>query len=121
MENSFTSVKHGIKYSFWMVDWAHQIRRLLELEYPNCLKIRLVMDNLSTHIISSLYEAFPPDVARNLAKWLEIHYTLKHGSWLNIAEIALSSMTKQCLDGIIDNVTSIETERAACEAAKNTM
>ena len=71
------------------VDWAHQIRHLLEVEYPECSKVRLVMDNLNTHSISSLYEAFPPEIARSLVKRLEIHYTPKHGSGLNIAEIEL--------------------------------
>ncbi len=103
------------------VDWAHQIRRLLEIDYPDCRKIRLVMDNLNTHSISSLYEAFPPDIARSLAKRLEIHYTPKHGSWLNVAEIELSVMTKQCLDRRIDNITSLGNELAAWETARNAM
>ena len=79
------------------------------------------MDNLNTHKISSLYEAFPPDIARNLVKRLEIHHTPKHGSWLNIAEIELSAMTKQCLDRRINNITSLETELAAWETARNSM
>lgn len=103
------------------VDWAHQIRHLLEIEYPDCQKVRLVMDNLNTHSISSLYEAFPPDIARNLAKRLEIHHTPKHGSWLNIAEIELSAMTKQCLDRRINNITSLGNELAAWETARNAM
>ncbi|HEY5467161.1 MAG TPA: transposase [Clostridia bacterium] len=76
------------------VDWAHQIRYLLEIMYPDCQKVRLVINNLNIHSISSLYEAFPLDIARNLARRLEIHHTPKHGSWLNIAEIELSAMTK---------------------------
>jgi hypothetical protein len=72
------------------IDWANQIRELLEIYYLNTPKIRLVMDNLNTHSIASLYEAFPPEIALKLAKRLEIHYTPKHGSWLNIAEIELS-------------------------------
>lgn len=103
------------------IDWAHQIRHLLEVEYPDCQKVRLVMDNLNTHTISSLYEAFPPDIARNLAKRLEIHYTPKHGSWLNIAEIELSAMTKQCLDRRIDNISSLQQELADWETARNNM
>lgn len=102
------------------VDWAYQIRHLLEIEYPDCPKVCLVMDNLNTHTLSSLYEAFPPDIARSLAKRLEIHYTPKHGSWLNIAEIELSVMTKQCLDRRIDNITSLKNELAAWETARNT-
>jgi hypothetical protein len=80
------------------IDWANQIRDLLEIYYPDTPKIRLVMDNLNTHSISSLYEAFNPSVARSLARRLEIHHTPKHGSWLNVAEIELSTMTRQCLD-----------------------
>lgn len=78
-------------------DWAHQIRWLLEKQYPDAEKVVLVMDNLNTHNTSSLYEAFSPDVAFSLAKRLEIHYTPKHGSWLNIAEIELSALSRQCL------------------------
>jgi len=79
-------------------DWAHQIKWLLDEEYPTEKKVVAVMDNLNTHTIASLYEAFPPEEAFRLAERLEIHYTPKHGSWLNIAEIELSSMSTQCLD-----------------------
>lgn len=103
------------------VDWAHQIQRLLDIDYPECKKIRLVMNNLNTHSISSLYEAFPPEVARNLAKRLEIHYTPKHGSWLNIAEIELRVMTKQCLDRKIDNISSLRAELAEWEVKRNSI
>jgi hypothetical protein len=75
------------------IDWAEEIKELLEVHYPDALKIRLVMDNLNTHSIASLYETFEPETARRLAKRLEIHHTPKHGSWLNIAEIELSAMT----------------------------
>jgi len=80
------------------LDWAEQIRILLEKDYPNAEVIVLVMDNLNTHSLGSLYEAFPPAKARALARRLEIHYTPKHGSWLNIAEIELSALSRQCLD-----------------------
>jgi len=103
------------------IDWAHQIRLLLEVDYPDCPKVRLVMDNLNTHSISSLYESFPPDIARSLAKRLEIHHTPKHGSWLNIAEIELSVMTKQCLNRRIDNISSLQQELADWETARNNM
>lgn len=103
------------------VDWAQQIKHLLECNYPDCRKIRLVMDNLNTHSISSLYEAFPPEIARKLAMRLEIHYTPKHGSWLNIAEIELSAMTKQCLNRRIDNITSLKIELSAWETSRNFM
>ena len=78
-------------------DWAEQIRWLLDEQYPKAGKIGLVMDNLNTHQISSLYKVFPPDEAFRLSQRLEIHYTPKHGSWLNIAEIELSALTTQCL------------------------
>lgn len=68
------------------------------------------MNNLNTHSVSSLYKAFPPEIARDLAKRLEIHYTPKHGSWFNIAEIELSAMTKQCLDRRIDNIEKLQYE-----------
>ncbi len=101
------------------IDWAHQIRDLLENLYPNTPKIRLVMDNLNTHSISSLYEAFSPEVARSLAKRLEIHHTPKHGSWLNIAEIELSALTRQCLDRRIPTILSLNRELSAWEACRN--
>jgi hypothetical protein len=101
------------------VDWANQIRILLEQYYPHEAKIRLVMDNLNTHALSSLYEAFPPELARNLAKRLEIHYTPKHGSWLNMAEIELSVMSKQCLDRRIDDITKLRKELSAWEVNRN--
>jgi hypothetical protein len=78
-------------------DWALRIKWLLDEQYPEAEKIVLVMDNLNTHTISSLYETFPPEEAFRLAQRLEIHYTPVHGSWLNIAEIELSAMTAQCL------------------------
>ena len=99
------------------VDWANQIRELLEIHYPDTPKIRLVMDNLNTHTISSLYEAFPPETARNLTKRLEIHYTPKHGSWLNIAEIELSAMTRQCLER---RIPSISLSEKNCQSGKQT-
>ena len=79
------------------LDWAHEMRRLLEGRYAGVPKVTLVMDNLNTHTTGSLYEAFPPAEARLLAQRLEIHYTPKHGSWLNIAENELSTLTRQCL------------------------
>ncbi|MBF0227411.1 MAG: transposase [Desulfobacterales bacterium] len=74
------------------------MKELAEVRYPEADMIRLVCDNLNTHKIGSLYETFPPEQARRQAKRLEIHYTPKHGSWLNIAEIELSALTRQCLD-----------------------
>lgn len=101
------------------VDWAHEIRELLEVHYPNVPKVRLVMDNLNTHTISSLYEAFDPETARALAKRLEIHYTPKHGSWLNIAEIELSVMTSQCLGRRIGKIETLARELSAWERNRN--
>ena len=101
------------------IDWANQIRDLVETYYPDALKIKLVMDNLNTHSISSLYEAFSPEIARNLAKRLEIHYTPKHGSWLNIAEIELSALTRQCLDRRISTILLLNHELAAWETHRN--
>jgi hypothetical protein len=101
------------------IDWANQIKELLEVHYPDTPKIRLVMDNLNTHSISSLYEAFDPETARRLAKRLEIHFTPKHGSWLNIAEIELSAMAKQCLDRRISSITELSEELSAWESSRN--
>jgi len=79
------------------VDWARRIKWLLDTQYPDAERVVAIMDNLNTHTLSSLYEAFPPDEAFRLAQRLEIHYTPKHGSWLNIAEIELSALVVQCL------------------------
>ena len=77
------------------------------------------MDNLNTHAISSLYETFTPDIALSLAKRLEIHYTPKHGSWLNIAEIELSAMTMQCLKRRIHNTAELQSQLTAWETTRN--
>lgn len=80
-------------------DWAAQMKWLIDEKYPDAEKIVLVMDNLNTHAISSFYTVFPPEEAFRLSQKLEIHYTPKHGSWLDVAEIELSSLTIQCLLG----------------------
>lgn len=95
------------------VDWAKEICWLLEERYPEAKKIRLVCDNLNTHVISSLYEAFPAPKARALAKRLEIHHTPKHGSWLNIAEIMISVLARQCLCRRIPDIDSLSLELTA--------
>ncbi|WP_410515058.1 IS630 family transposase [Paenibacillus sp. BR2-3] len=100
-------------------DWALQIQELLDVHYPDAKRVRLVMDNLNTHTISSLYETFPPEQALSLAKRLEIHYTPKHGSWLNMAEIELSSMTIQCLDRRIGSIEQLQREITAWEVDRN--
>ena len=85
------------------VDWAHVIKKLVDEDYPDRDRIVLVMDNLNTHKLSSLYEAFEPAEARRIAERLEIHYTPKHGSWLNMAEIEIGVLARQCLDRRIAN------------------
>ncbi len=92
------------------VDWAKFIKDMLDKRYYDAEKVILVMDNLNTHTISSLYEAFPPKEARRLAQRLEIHYTPKHGSWLNIAEIELSVLKGQCLNRRIPEIEKMRTE-----------
>ena len=101
------------------VDWAHEVEQLLTIDYPEAERVVLVMDNLNTHTIGSLYEAFEPAKARTLARRLEIHHTPKHGSWLNIAEIELSALTRQCLDRRIDNIDVLNTELNAWQKATN--
>ena len=101
------------------LDWALQIQELLEVHYPHAKRVRLVMDNLNTHSIGSLYEAFQPAKALELAKRLEIHYTPKHGSWLNIAEIELNVMTLQCLGRRIPDLVMLNRELTAWEQPRN--
>lgn len=101
------------------LDWARCVAELLEVHYPTAPRICLVMDNLNTHTISSLYAAFPPARARALARRLEIHYTPKHGSWLNIAEIELSAMTSQCLGRRIPDIEALDRELDAWNLARN--
>lgn len=101
------------------IDWAQEIKHLLDEDYPTAHKVVLVCDNLNTHKIASLYEAFEPKVARRLAQRLEIHYTPKHGSWLNIAEIELSVLTKQCLDRRVPNIELLKTETKAWACERN--
>lgn len=101
------------------VDWAEEIQWLLEEQYPQAEKVVLVCDNLNTHTIASLYKAFPPEKARSLAKRLEIHYTPKHGSWLNIAEIELSVLTKQCLDRRIPDLDTLKRETRVWYVERN--
>lgn len=102
------------------VDFAHEIDWLLtESKYKNAPKIKLVQDNLNTHVIASLYKAFPAPKARELAKRLEIHYTPKHGSWLNIAEISISILSKQCIDRRIPNIELLNQQIADWEKCYN--
>ena len=100
-------------------DWAAFIKGMLDERYPQATKVRLVMDNLNTHSAASLYETFQPEEARRLARRLEIHYTPKHGSWLNIAEIELSALNSQCLNRRIPNIDLMTKEVAAWELNRN--
>jgi hypothetical protein len=101
------------------VDWAHFIYLLLMTVYPKAAVVVLVMDNLNTHGIGSLYEAFDPITARALAARLEIHHTPKHGSWLNMAETELSILSRQCLDRRIDSQAFLTSEVAAWQDPRN--
>jgi hypothetical protein len=100
-------------------DWAECIRELVDVHYPQAERIRLVLDNLNTHTGASLYEAFAPAEARRILDKLELHYTPKHASWLNMAEIEIGIMNRQCLDRRIDNIVEIRKEIAAWEKARN--
>ena len=100
-------------------DWAHQIKKLIDEDFPHAESIRLVCDNLNTHTTASLYETFPAEEAHRLARKLEIHYTPRNGSWLNVAEIELSVLSEQCLNRRIADPTMLDTELAAWTAARN--
>jgi len=100
-------------------DWAQQIKQMLNERYPEAIKVRLVMDNWNTHNMASLYETFEPREARRLAERLEIHYTPKHGSWLNMAEIELSVLKGQCLDRRIADMETMQAEVAIWENDRN--
>jgi hypothetical protein len=101
------------------IDWAHCIKDLVDVHYPAAERIVLVQDNLNTHTPASLYEAFAPAEAKRLADKLELHYTPKHGSWLNMAEIELAMLAQQCLDRRLADRATLEREVAAWQAARN--
>ncbi len=100
-------------------EWAFQIKEMLNDRYPKAIKVRLVMDNLNTHNVASLYETFKPKEARRLAERLEIHYTPKHGSWLNMAEIELSVLSGQCLNHRIPDMVTMQSAVTAWENNRN--
>ena len=100
-------------------DWALVVRELLDVHFPDAEIVRLVMDNLNTHSLGSLYEAFEPSEARRLAKRLEIHYTPKHASWLNIAENEIGVLSSQCLDRRIEDCEEFRREIVAWERERN--
>ena len=100
-------------------DWARVVRQLVDVDYPEKDRIVLVMDNLNTHHPASLYEAFEPAEARRIAERLEIHYTPKHGSWLNMAEIELAVLARQCLDRRIPDQETLGKETQAWQDQRN--
>ena len=101
------------------IDWAHQIRNLVDVHYPHAKRITLVMDNLNTHTGASLYKAFEPKEARRILEKLEIHYTPKHGSWLNMAEIELHVLNRQCLNRHIPRIEDVGSEVSAWQNESN--
>ena len=102
------------------IDWAYCVREMVDQIYPDAEQIVLVMDNLNTHNKSSLYEAFEPAEAKRIADKLEIHYTPKHDSWLDMAEIELGILARQCLSRRIDNMEQLKDEVAAWQVIRNT-
>ena len=101
------------------LDWAACAKELVDVHYPDAERVVLVLDQLNTHSPASLYEAFPPAEAKRIADRLEVHHTPKHGSWLNMAEIELSVLQRQCLDRRLGDRASAEREVAAWVAARN--
>ncbi len=101
------------------VDWAWQIKELLEVHYPDARKVHLVMDNLNTHKGASLYKAFAPAEARRLLDRLEFHFTPKHGSWANVSEIELSILSRQCLKRRIPDAPTLINEINAWQSDRN--
>ena len=100
-------------------DWARVVKELVDQDYPDKERIVLVMDNLNTHHPASLYEAFEPSEARCIAERLEIHYTPKHGSWLNMAEIEIGVLDRQCLSRRIPDQKVLRREVAAWQGQRN--
>ena len=100
-------------------DWAKFIRHLLDEVYSSAKKVVLVMDNLNTHTLGSLYETFDAPTARALSERLEIHYTPKHGSWLNMAETELSVLCRQCLNRRIEDQSTVSSEITGWETSRN--
>lgn len=101
------------------LDFAHQMQWLVDERYPEAERIRVVLDNLSTHRLAALYEAFEPAEARRVARKLELHYTPKHGSWLNMAEVEISVFDRQCWDRRLGDVGTLQHETQALEAERN--
>lgn len=100
-------------------DWAHFMKQLVDDHFPDAERITVVLDNLNTHTIASLYATFAPVEARRIARKLDLHYTPKHGSWLNMAEIELSVLSRQCLNRRITDADTLKQEVAAWTVARN--
>jgi DDE superfamily endonuclease len=100
-------------------DFAYLLRDLVDVHFPEALVIRVVLDNLSTHSFAALYATFPPEEARRIARKLEFHYTPKHGSWLNIVEIELGVLVKQCLNRRIPDMDTLQREVTAWQNSRN--
>jgi transposase len=102
-----------------MKDFAQQMKWLVDVGFPEAERVRVVMDNLNTHKAASLYEKFAPEEARRILRKLEFHYTPKHGSWLNMAEIELSVLSRQCLDRRLGDEETLKREIKKLEEARN--
>lgn len=111
--------KINVRETKTKIDWATEVKELLTVDFPRAKKVILICDNLNTHKLGSLYEAFPPEEARQLIERLEIHYTPKHGSWLNVAECELSIFTRQCLDRRLPDHTALQAEARAWAQSRN--
>ena len=102
-------------------DWAHYMQQLVDVYFPAAERITVVLDNLNTHTLASLYATFAPVEARRIARKLDLHYTPKHGSWLNMAEIELSVLSRQCLNRRIADPSTLKREVAAWVTARNAL
>jgi len=111
--------KVSIRENKTKIDWAYEIKDILDNQYSDAEKVILVCDNYGTHTIGALYAAFCPEEAYRLLKRLEIHYTPKHGSWLNIAECELSALTRQCLDRRLEDLDTLKRESKSWENQRN--
>jgi hypothetical protein len=100
-------------------DFAHCMKELVDEMYPDAQVVRVILDQLNTHSKASLYETFEPEEARRIARKLEFHYTPKHGSWLNMAEIEFSVVDRQCLDRWLQDLETVQSEIAAWELPRN--
>ena len=100
-------------------DWADEIKHLVDVDFPQARRVTLVCDNLNTHHIASLYEAFEPEEARRIARKLRIIYTPRNGSWLNVAEIELSVLSRDCLDQRIASASALDAELGVWETHRN--